>query len=158
MDVQVDEARVAYVRPGARVAILLDAANGPGTSPLEGLVVEVARVVAADQRAFTVKVALPKGLEARTGSFARVRFDGARYRALVIPDSALRRNGQLTSVFVVRDNLAEIRLVQAGLSGSDGTEIVAGLDPGESVVVAPPVGLTDGSRVTLTGPATGASP
>ena len=159
VDVPVDEARATYVRPGQRVAVLLDDGNGRGaTAPLEGTVIEVARTVTADQRAFTVKVALPKGTVPRSGSFARVRFEGARYRALVIPESAVRRQGQLTSVFVVRNGLAHIRLVQTGLTDSDGTEVVAGLDAGESVVTAPPVGLTDGSPVTLvTTAATGAS-
>lgn len=158
VDVQVDEARAAYVRPGARVSILLDDRDGRGATPLEGTVLEVARAVAADQRAFTVKVALPKGTVPRTGSFARVRFDGARYRTLVVPDAAVRRHGQLTSVFVVQEGRAQIRLVQTGVPGSDGTEVVAGLEPGEAVVVAPPPGLTDGSPVTLTSAATGASP
>jgi RND family efflux transporter MFP subunit len=159
VDVQVDEARAAYVRPGERVAVLLDDGDGrTAGAPLDGTVVEVARAVAADQRAFTVKVALPKGVTPRTGTFARVRFDGARYRVLVVPESAVRRQGQLTSVFVVRDGLAHIRLVQTGVADSTGTEVVAGLEPGESVVAAPPVGLTDGTPVTLvTSAATGAS-
>ena len=157
VDVQVDEARAPYVRPGGRVAILLDEENGQGVTSLAGTVIEMARAVAADQRAFTVKVALPTGIAPRTGSFARVRFDGARYRALVIPDSAVRRHGQLTSVFVVRDGLAHIRMVRTGSPGGDGTEVVAGLEPGESVVVAPPAGLTDGSRVTAISLALGAS-
>ena len=157
VDVHVDEARAAYVRPGDRVAVLLDEASGSSAAPLVGTVVEVARVIAADQRAFTVKIALPRGTAPRTGTFARVRFDGPTYRALVVPDSAVRRQGQLTSVFVIQNGVAHTRLVQTGITASTGTEIVAGLEPGESVVTAPPSDLRDGSPVTLaTGP--GGSP
>jgi RND family efflux transporter MFP subunit len=149
VDVQVDEARAAYIDPGARVSVLLDNAPGaPAPIPLEGTVVEVSRAIAAD-RAFTVKIALPPATMARTGTFARVRFDGARRRALVIPPSALRRHGQLTSVFVVRDGVARIRLVQVDTTDPAAIEIIAGLDAGESVVATPPVDLTDGRKVSI---------
>lgn len=150
VEARVDEARVAYIHSGASVAVVLDGtdADGPGTVALTGTVIEVARAVAADQRAFTVKVALPANITPRTGTFARVQFDGARRRALVVPADAVRTQGQLRSVFVVDSGVARIRLVQTGDSTSDGIEIVAGLDAGEMVVVGPPADLTDGRRVT----------
>ena len=144
-----DEARIGYIRSGDRVAVVLDETDAAeaGTT-IEGTVVEVARAVAADQRAFTVKVALPATTMPRTGTFARVRFDGARRHALVVPADAVRTQGQLRSVFVVSGGIARIRLVQTGDSTGDGIEIVAGLDAGEMVVVGPPADLTDGRRVT----------
>jgi hypothetical protein len=54
----------------------------------------------------------------------------------------------LTSVFVVRDGVARIRLVQADTSDPAAAEVVAGLDAGETVVAVPPVDLTDGRKVT----------
>lgn len=147
VDVGVDEARAAYVRPGDRVAVLLE--RGGGEDALAGTVVEVGRAIAANERAFTVKVALPAGSVPRTGTFARVRFNGAPHRALVVPISAVRVQGHLTSVFVVSQGVARIRLVQTGDTDGDGTEILAGLDDGESVVVEPPADLTDGRAVTV---------
>lgn len=158
VEARVDEARAAYVRPGDRVAVLLEEPGANAGAPLEGTVVEVARAIAADQRAFTVKVALPDGTAARTGTFARVRFDGARRHALVIPTSAVRSQGQLTSVFVVRNGIAHIRLVQVGPTDGDATEIVAGLEAGESVVADPPPELTDARPVTVAAGAAGALP
>ena len=160
VDVRVDEARAAYVRPGDRVAVLLDDTRAASAdTAIEGVVLEVARAVAADQRAFTVKVALPQNTAPRTGTFARVRFDGARRRALIVPASAVRWQGQLTSVFVVSNGVAHLRLVQTGGSIREGTEIVAGLDAGERVVAAPPPHLRDGQAVQIDGPtSTGASP
>jgi RND family efflux transporter MFP subunit len=148
VDVGVDEARAGYVRSGDRVAVRL--AHGPSESAaLTGTVLEVGRAIAAAERAFTVKVALPPGTAARTGTFARVRFDGAPRRALVVPRSAVRVQGHLTSVFVVSDGLAHIRLVQTGAMDGDRTEILAGLDAGESVILDPPPDLTDGRAVTV---------
>ncbi len=160
VDVRVDEARASYVRPDDRVSVVLDIASGSAAGGgLEGTVVEVARAVAADQRAFTVKVALPSGTTPRTGTFARVRFGGARRRVLVVPASAVRVHGRLTSLFVVTDGTAHLRLVQTGDTDRDGTEIVAGLEAGESVVDAPPTDLVDGRPVTArAAPPAGASP
>ena len=148
VDVGVDEARAGYVRPGDRVAVLL-AHGASEDAVLTGTVLEVGRAIAADARAFTVKVALPSGTVPRTGTFARVRFDGAPRRALVVPASAVRRRGHLTSVFVVSQGLAHIRLVQTGALDGDTTEILSGLDAGESVIVDPPADLTDGRAVTI---------
>jgi hypothetical protein len=54
----------------------------------------------------------------------------------------------VTSVFVVQDGLARIRLVQTGAAGGEGIELVAGVDAGELVVTAPPAWLLDGHPVT----------
>ncbi|MGE0444825.1 MAG: efflux RND transporter periplasmic adaptor subunit [Vicinamibacterales bacterium] len=144
VEARVDEARAALVAPGDRAEVLLDA----GGSPLEGVVLEVARAVDADQRAFTVKVSLPAGHAARTGSFARVRFDGRGRTALLVPAAAIRWQGQVATAFVVDDGVARLRLLQTGLISGDRAEVMAGLDPGEVVVVDPPPALVDGNRVT----------
>jgi hypothetical protein len=56
------------------------------------------------------------------------------------------RRGQLTSVFVIDNGVARVRLVN--LSGS---EVLAGLTESEVVVLSPPAGLTDGRRVSVGG-------
>jgi RND family efflux transporter MFP subunit len=151
--VRVDEARAAYVHAGDGVTVLIDAPGETAGSQtaVEGTVSEVARAVGADQRAFTVKVAVPRTLTARSGSFARVVLRGAPRRALVIPPQAIRRHGQVSSVFVVQEGVARLRVIQAGPASSDGVEVLAGLDAGESVVLWPPAGLTDGTRVAVGG-------
>jgi RND family efflux transporter MFP subunit len=148
VEVRVDEARVGYVRPGDRVMVVLDASSGDEV--VNGIVAEVARALAADQRAFTVKVSLPPDVTPRTGVFARVRFRGATRRGVVVPSAAVRRQGQVTSVFVAQDGVARIRLVQVGVSDDGSTEVVSGLDAGEVVVVEPPPGLVDGRPLSMT--------
>lgn len=153
--VRVDEARAAYVHQRDRVEVSIDSASpqpaADGT--FEGVVTEVARAVDADQRAFTVKVAVPLTVTARTGTFARVFFPGAPRRLLRVPATALRRHGQVTSVFVVQEGVARLRLVQVGTEINKETEVLSGLDAGESVVTSPPPRLLDGSPVTLSGSA-----
>jgi RND family efflux transporter MFP subunit len=146
---RVDEARAAYVQPGDRVRVVIDAVDGreAGETGVDGVVAEVARAVGADQRTFTVKVRLPATMTARTGRFARLVFRGAPRRALFIPPQAIQRHGQVSSVFVVRDGVARLRLIQAGAASSEGVEVLAGLDPGELIVIAQQLRLVDGATV-----------
>lgn len=149
IELRVDEARIPYVRVGDTVAVLFDEAAA--AAPMQGTVREVARTVASDARAFAVKVALPAGVTLRSGSFARVRFTGPSHDTLTIPESAVRRQGQIATVFVIDGEVARLRLVQTGRSGTDGVEVLAGLEPGDRVVAAPPPALVDGTRVTGAG-------
>jgi hypothetical protein len=138
------------VHPGDRVSVVIDAPEDPAAeSTVAGVVGEVARAVGADQRAFTVKVTLPRTVTTRSGSFARVVFPGAPRRALVVPAPAVQRHGQVSSVYVVHDGVARLRLVQLGAWSSDGVEVLAGLDAGESIVTSPLTRLVDGARVTI---------
>ncbi|WP_234800861.1 efflux RND transporter periplasmic adaptor subunit [Luteitalea pratensis] len=149
--VRVDEARAAYVHPGDQVTVVIDAAAAHAAEAygLEAVVTEVARAVGADQRAFTVKVSLPPTVTARTGSFARVVFRGAPRQALLVPAHAIQRHGQVLSVYVVHDGVARLRLIRVGPSSSEGVEVLAGLEAGESIVVSPLARLVDGAAVTV---------
>jgi RND family efflux transporter MFP subunit len=149
--VRVDEARAAYAHPGDRVDVEIDE-RGESTGDeraLEGVVAEVARAVGADQRAFTVKVTVPRTVTARSGTFARVVFRGAPRRALLVPDTAIHRQGQVSSVYVIQDSVARLRLIQVGPSSSAGVEVLTGLDAGESVVTSSIDRLADGTRVNV---------
>jgi HlyD family secretion protein len=63
---------------------------------------------------------------------------------------AIRRYGQVSSVYVVEAGVARLRLVQIGASSAQGAEVLSGLDAGESIVVSPLQGLVDGARVKAT--------
>jgi multidrug efflux pump subunit AcrA (membrane-fusion protein) len=152
----VDEARAAYVHPGDTVDLEIDDAgeSAPRKTALEGVVAEVARAISADRRAFTVKVTVPRTVTARSGTFARVIFRGPPRRALLVPTDAIQRHGQVSSVYVVQDGIARLRLIQTGLTSDAGTEVLAGLDAGESVVTSPASGVADGVRVAIGAPST----
>lgn len=141
LEVRVDESRAARVSAGAPLEVMLDGAEGVPVS-VTGAVQEVSRAIDAGSRSFLVKVALPDRASVRSGGFGRARFPGASRAALVVPAEALVQHGQVTSVFVVVDGVARLRLVRV-----HGTEVLAGLQAGETVVVAPPPGLVDGRRV-----------
>jgi RND family efflux transporter MFP subunit len=143
LDVRVDASRIGGVSVGTTVPVLLDSETTDAPAPVEGTVMEVGRAVAADTRASLVKIALPDNPDLRSGTFGRARFSARTRRALVVPDDALVRQGQMTSVFVVEDGVARLRFVNVS-----GTEVLAGLAEGDVVVVSPPPGLVDGHPVT----------
>jgi multidrug resistance efflux pump len=142
LEVRVDESRIADIRNGDSVPVMLGAA----TSLVKGTVVEVSRAVDADARAFLVKIELPDVPGLRSGEFGKARFGGTPRRALTVPPSAVVRRGQLTSVFVVDGDRARVRLVNLSES-----EVLAGLEESELVILSPPAGLTDGRRVSVGG-------
>jgi len=146
VDVKVDAARAGFLHVGDRVEVVVDAAPQPRA--LDGVITEMSRAVAADQ-VFTVKVSIPAAGEAASGTFARLRFSGASRRTLTVPAGAIRRSGQVVTVFVIDGGLARLRLVTVGDTSADGVEIRSGLDAGETVVVDPPPALVDGARVTV---------
>jgi RND family efflux transporter MFP subunit len=149
IDVRVDEARERYVRVGDQVEVLFESRDGAPPVPevVAGVVAEVARI-SADERAFTVKIALPGGRAPRTGTFARVRFRGPSRQALIIPTTAVRLQGQLASAFTVENGVARLRLLRTGYRDTEGVEVLAGLEAGEVIISAPPPELVDGRRVT----------
>jgi RND family efflux transporter MFP subunit len=152
LEVRVDEARVGEIEASRPVAVVLESPIGsPASSApaaLTGRIAEIARALDPDAHAFLVKIDLPAQQGLRSGMFGRARFAGPGRRALAVPERALVRNGQLTSVFVVgSDGRAHLRLVNPGLPASGLVEIAAGLDEGERVVVSPPPGLVDGAPV-----------
>lgn len=140
LEVRVDEARVAQVATGTTVSVTLDGELA-GTA-LEGTVTEVA-AVDAGARAFFAKVRLPRTPGLRSGLFGRASLAGTTRAALVVPAEAVVRHGQVTSVFVVEQGTARMRLVHLR-----GTEVVAGLAAGDQVVVSPPSSLSDGQKVS----------
>lgn len=142
LEVRVDESRIPDVTPGGAVRVLLDA-DTPGAAAIEATVSEISRAVDADARAFLVKIALPDTADIRSGTFGRAIFLGGTRKGLRVPDDAIVRRGQMTSVFVVENDIARLRLVS--LSGQ---EVLAGLSAGDLVIVNPPAELADGRRVT----------
>lgn len=147
LDVRLDESRAARLTTSSAVPVIVDGADGPMT--YTGRVAEIARAVDSDTRTLLVTIALPSSPVGLTpGMFGRAAFAGSTRRSLTVPESALVRSGQLTSVFVVDDGRARLRVLDVGRSAEGATDVRAGLSEGESVILDPPPGLRDGTPVT----------
>ena len=152
LEVRLDESRASRIVAGAPADVALDPAEGAdGPAPqrwLTGTVAEVARTLDAGGHTFLVKIDLPSAPGLRSGMFGRARFRAETRRALTVPAASVLQRGQLTAVFVVdKDGLARFRPVTTGETVDGHVEILAGVDPGETVVAAPPPDLQDGTPV-----------
>lgn len=144
IEVSVDASRAAGITAGSEVAVAVDGIQGP----LDGTVAEVAQSVDPITHMFTVKIDLPAAPGLRSGLFGRARLAGAAAPVQAVSAAAVVRRGQLAMVFVEEKGTARMRLVHAGPEAGGRVPILAGLSDGEQVIVNPPAGLLDGSRVT----------
>ena len=148
LEVQVDEARAGFVRPGQLVSVRIDSVRSGEDGWVNAHVTEIARIDPASHT-FLVKIDLPPTTDLRSGLFGRARFPGPSRRALTVPSSALIRRGQLTFVYVVdAEQRARLRPISTGTFNLDRAEVLAGLRDGDAIVTDPPASLTDGARVT----------
>jgi RND family efflux transporter MFP subunit len=104
------------------------------------------------------------GTRLEPGAFARVRISGLAATPVPagpggnddstsslpnVPTRCLVRRGGLTGVFVVREGHALLRWLRLGRETGDSVEVLAGLSPGDDVVIDPG-DLEDGAAVTVT--------
>lgn len=148
--ITVEEARIGIVRAGQTVQ--LEVAAYPGET-FTGRVATISPT--GDPRAHTFEVTIvPDDVQGRLlpGMFAQVRLTAAeRTAATLVPKEAVIQQDSATMVFVVVDGRAQARTVQVGVSDDRNTEIVAGVEPGEQVVIAGGYGLRDGQPVQVPG-------
>ncbi len=69
------------------------------------------------------------------GMFARLALPLGSSRGILIPQAAVKTVGQLTMVRVARDQTAELRQVKLGRQIGDQVEVLAGLQPGDRIVL-----------------------
>ena len=133
------------VLPDAKLAVRVD------TLPdaLTGTVIEISPGADPASRTVRMKVDLPETAGLRTGQFGRLVVPVGEAAFLFVPPPTLVRRGQLEILFVAADGKAQMRLVRAGKETPQGTEILTGLAPGESVVVEGAGTLRDGQSLQV---------
>ncbi len=99
----------------------------------EGTVSEIVPEAQSASRSFQVKVTGPCPPGIYSGMFARIRIPLDDEEVLVVPESAIRRVGQLELVNVVADNRLQRRAVRTGRTFGNDVEVLSGLRPGEHV-------------------------
>lgn len=145
LEADVPEAFIDQIKLGTKLAVRIDALD----RVLEGVISEIAAGGDAVSRTVHVKIDLPQSPGLRSGLFGRLTLPVAEHTALCVPKSALVKRGQLDLVFVVANGTAQLRLVKPGRHLQDVVELLAGVEPGEFVVVEGAVGLLDGQPVQV---------
>jgi membrane fusion protein, multidrug efflux system len=143
----IEESRGGAVRIGVHVVVKIDSVE----APLEGRVREIVPASDPATRTYIAKVALVLSPSVRrtvhSGAFARVSFPAGERQALLVPESALVRRGQLTGVYAVQDDTALLRLVKAGQTFENGIEILSGLSAGTRILAVAGPNVADGVRI-----------
>jgi RND family efflux transporter MFP subunit len=86
------------------------------------------------------------------GTPVQVDIDAEQHTNVVlVPATALVREGEQTAVFVVMGDKAERRPVRIGLTDGTDLEIVSGVKPGETVIVEGQNGLPDQAKIMVEG-------
>jgi len=158
IEVDVNEAYIARVRPGQKVVATLDA------YPDWHMPCRVRTIIpTADRDKGTVKVRIafdkldPKILPdmgvkvaflSQPDSVKTSKTSGPAARA-IIPQAAVRGAGAESYVFAVRDGKIERRAVTLGRTISRDVEVMAGVNPGDELVVHGPGNLQDGMKVEI---------
>ena len=79
--------------------------------------------------------------------------------AIVIPNEAITKSGKSAFVYVVSAGIAKKRAISLGRAGSNTTQVLSGLTPGDVIVAAKAPDLTDGAHVTpMPSPSSSSSP
>jgi RND family efflux transporter MFP subunit len=111
-----------------------------------GTVVRILPNVNVQARTLTVEAEVPntEGL-LKPGQFATVRIRQSRAEnAVMVPVAAVRTEGDLNRVFVVKDGAAREQLVQTGLLEGDTIQIKQGINEGDVVATSGLGELSDG--------------
>lgn len=145
LEAAVEESRIAAVKVGSKVRVRLDSLD----KELEARVSEIVPAMDPASRTFTARIDLPGSPLIRSGLFGRALFPAGEKQALVAPQSSIREQGQIQSVFVADGGTARARLIKTGARVEGGYEVISGLAPGDRIVVNPPAALSDGSKIEV---------
>ncbi|HUJ39387.1 MAG TPA: efflux RND transporter periplasmic adaptor subunit [Candidatus Acidoferrales bacterium] len=144
--VQLEAASAELARTGAVARVRLDSL---GDRDFEARVVEVEGGADPASHTIGVRLELPADGAIRSGLFGRAWFRKGERRALVVPQSAVLRRGQLTGVYAVdAAGVLRWRVVTLGESSGAGgnVEILSGLGAGERYAANPGERELDGKR------------
>lgn len=124
------------------------------TSPLDTLIGEITQISPAiDPEARTFKCLVHVNNRAQNilpGMFVKADLViNSAENAVVIPKDIIVTRNRTRTVFVVERGVANERMITTGLESADRVEVIAGLEPGESVVSKGFETLRDKSRVKV---------
>jgi RND family efflux transporter MFP subunit len=156
IEVDVNESHIAKIQPGQPAAATLDA------YPDWSIPATVRTIIpTADRQKATVKVRLAfDALDPRIlpDMGVKVAFqeeleagDEAPAVQSLVPGPAVRSDGGQNLVYVVDDGTVDRRAVSVGRDTGSDVEIIAGVQPGERVVVSGLEDLADGQKVRIRG-------
>lgn len=146
----VSESDIDAIEEGTEAKILVKSLD----QRVAGKVTEVSLSAKNTGGQYLVKVALTEtNKDVLPGMFVNVEFPTAKTKEnsmVMIPNSALVRQGQLTGIYTIgTENTAILRWLRVGKSYGNEVEVLSGLSGGESYIVSAEGKLFNGAKVTF---------
>ncbi len=129
---EVNDSYREQVKIGEMAHVSVAAVNFQADLPLA----EIFPISAPGSRTFKVRTAMLQNPALTPGMFARLGLRLGSTQGILIPNAAVHTVGQLTMVKVVTDKTAQLRQVKLGRQIGDKVEVLAGLRPGDRVVLS----------------------
>ena len=131
---EVPERDAASVRMGQQVRVTVEGAS----ANYVGRVVRLSPTITEQNRMLIVEAEVVNNGTLRPGSFARADvITSDTSRAVTVPSNAIITFAGIEKVIVVQNGKAQEKPVTTGRRGDNWTEIVAGVNVGDSVVLDP---------------------
>lgn len=146
LKIDIPEASIGKVATGQSISLQTSAY--PDRS-FAGTVVRILPSLNQQARTLTVEAEVPNGEGLlKPGQFATVRMTQSKpENAVMIPASAVKAEGDVNKVYVIKDGAARERLVQLGLLEGETIQIKQGLSEGEMIATSNLADLYDGIQV-----------
>ncbi|MBX3263836.1 MAG: efflux RND transporter periplasmic adaptor subunit [Labilithrix sp.] len=145
LELTVPEANVAGIKPEQPVVFTVSAF---GDEKFSGTVKFISPNVRPTTRDLVIEAFCPNvDLKLKPGMFAVARLETAEKPLPAIPLTALAKQADVARAFAVVEKRVEERIVQLGAERDGKIAVLAGLKPGEQVVVSPGPDVRDGAQV-----------
>ncbi len=132
---QVPQDVMVSVREHMQARVIVNNTQGERSVPGASLVI---MPYAEQGHTFRVRINLPPNTpDLYPGMFVKVAFITGEAQRLVVPAQAVAFRGEVRAVYVMREGRPAMRQVRLGRNLGDSIEILAGLSPGEAVVLDP---------------------
>ncbi|REE79980.1 RND family efflux transporter MFP subunit [Lutibacter oceani] len=148
----VPESEITKIKTGSEVKVVIKSNN----QLLKGKVTEVSTSTKNTGGQYLVKVILDKtDVKLLSGMFTSVQFPieqatKTENGLILIPKSALVKQGQLTGIYTIgNENTAILRWLRIGKSFGENVEILSGLSSNEQYIISAESKLFNGAKVAI---------
>lgn len=148
IDFHIPESYLPFVHAGDTVDVTIEDFD---ILPIEAKIIAISPEIDEGTRTVSLRAQMPnKELAYRPGEFARVLIlAGKSEDTVLIPQTAIEREGDEEYVMVVVDGVAVRTTVSTGMRDGDEVEITHGIKDGDLVITAGQFKVRDGEEVTI---------
>ena len=132
LEVMVDEKHQNKLHVGMPVSVKIDTLD----KNVEASVSEVVPAVDPNTRTFLIKIGIKNVEDLKSGSYAKASIPSGKKHAIMVPEKAVVKKGQLEGVYIVNtEGIVNYRLVRLGAKSGQQVEILSGLKSGDKIII-----------------------